>query len=82
MAAAVIIRVGRNRRGKILDYVGGVFKGGSADVLVCQFGLVFHLPSVHVPAYAGPCHKLTKQIALREKNENFTSGGFQPKNVY
>ena len=43
---------------KMLDYVGDVFKGGSADV--CQFGFVFHLPSVHVPAYAGPCHIPTK----------------------
>ena len=37
------------------------FKGGSADV--CQFGFVFpcvHLPSVHVPACAGPCHIPTK----------------------
>jgi hypothetical protein len=36
-------------------------KGGSADV--CQFGFVFpcvHLPSVHVPAYAEPCHIPTK----------------------
>jgi hypothetical protein len=37
------------------------FKGGSADVR--KFGFVFpcvHLPSVHVPAYAGPCHIPTK----------------------
>jgi hypothetical protein len=30
----------------MLDYVGDVFKGGSADVF--QFGFVFHLPSVRV----------------------------------
>jgi hypothetical protein len=39
--------------------------GSSADV--CQFGFVFpcvHLPSVHVPAYAEPCHIPTKHKAL------------------